>query len=59
MKFDLTVTFGALINLVTFLLALGISTWRILSRIEKIEWKTEMIWQWYKKEHDINGDGKK
>ena len=58
MHFDSTVTLGSLLTLTVNVVAILIVAWRIGLRFEKMEWKVNLIWRSYAKEHDLgNGNG--
>lgn len=60
MQFEWTITVGNIFTFgLTLFTILGVA-WRMWQRFEKMEWKLQMIWKWYAKQHKIdNGNDKK
>ena len=60
MHFDLTITLGNLITLAGTIISLMLVAWRLFARLQEVEWKLDLIWRWYSREHDIgNGQERK
>lgn len=55
-EIDSKVEAGHILNIAVSLCAIMLSFWRIASRLSKMEMKLNLIWKWYKKQHDIDGD---
>lgn len=58
MTIDPTITVG---NILSALLVIGTvlaAAWKISIQVTHIQWKTDMIWKWYAREHGIDTNGK-
>lgn len=56
MTFDPTLTLGNVLTLIG-LLGGALTFWvGMVRRLDRIEWKMDMLWKWYQHEHGINGD---
>lgn len=60
MNFDPTVTLGNIATIAIVLVSIFVAALRISLQIKQMEWKTNMIWKWYAREHgiDVNGSEK-
>jgi uncharacterized membrane protein len=59
MHFEPTVTIGNIGSVVIVILSAIIAVWRVSIQLQKMQWKMDMIWKWYKKEHNIDGEDRK
>lgn len=55
MGFDIdpTISLG---NIISAFVAAGsviLAAWRISAKLNRMQWKLNLIWQWYAREHDI------
>jgi hypothetical protein len=53
MTIDPTITTGNIISVVSTVGAIGIAAWKIIGRINRMDMKINLMWQWFKKEHNI------
>ena len=54
MHIEMTVTVGNILTMVVMVITVLGAAWRISLQVKKIEWRMNMIWNWYKKEHNID-----
>lgn len=54
-----SISFGNVLTILTMIIAVGSATWKLSLQISRMQWKMDLLWKWYKKEHKINGDENK
>jgi hypothetical protein len=55
-----TISVGNILSAGTAVITVIVAAWRISYQIKEMEWKMNMIWKWYAKEHNIeNGKAHK
>lgn len=57
MHFDPTITFGNVFSALAVICAVAAATWKISLQLKKMQWKMNLIWAWYSKEHGIEDGG--
>jgi hypothetical protein len=55
MHWDMTVTLGNVLTILTTVSGLGVLAWRLFSELQRMKWKLDLIWRWYAKEHGLEG----
>ena len=48
--------YSNLVNIAATIAGMLLFFWRVSIKLAKLEMKLNMIWKWYKREHDIEGD---
>lgn len=56
MKFDSTISLGTLLSGLIVVASVFIAAWRIGLQMKRDQWKVNMMWEDYKKEHGIKGN---
>ncbi len=59
MHFEPTVSFGNVLSIVIVIVSVLGAVWKVSLLLQKMQWKMDMIWKWYSKEHGINGNDDK
>ena len=59
MSIDPTVTVGNIISAAVVGFTVLIAGWKLSIQIKELEWKMDMIWKWYAREHNISEHDKK
>ena len=54
-----SISFGNVLTILTMIIAVGSATWKLSLQISRMQWKMDLLWKWYKREHKINGDENK
>lgn len=55
MHFDTTITLGSILTLVASVGTLIVGLWHFSRRVDKIEWRSEMMWRYFSKRWGTNG----
>ena len=51
-------TLGNVISTIAIITSVVIATSKLLMKIQEMNFKLSLIWDWYKREHGINGKAK-
>lgn len=55
MQFDGTITLGSILTLLGCVVTLVIGLWHFSRRVDKIEWRSEMMWRYFSSKWGTNG----
>lgn len=58
-QFDTTITLGNVVSMGTVLFAIFIAALKISIQIKDLQFKMNLIWTWYAKEHGIELNGER
>ena len=55
-QIDPTISLGNIIGALAAVGSVVVATWRISGKLNRMQWKLNLIWKWYSKEHGIDND---
>jgi hypothetical protein len=54
MQIEPTISVGSILSTLASVCAIAVAFWRMAVKLSRLEFKLNMIWAWYKKEHNID-----